>query len=114
MVFEFDGKNHLFGSACPMATMAAMAKMAAGALPAMVDPKEAMVDPTPTDLTILLSNALTPARYCSEGVLGFKNGQEYFWGQNEREAVFGGWVEFEYVPPKLQIIVKAKKLNSDY
>ena len=63
-----------------MATKAAMAKMAAGALPAILDPKEAILDPTPTDLTILLSNALTPARYRSEGFLRFKNGQEYWAG----------------------------------
>ena len=61
-----------------MATMAAMAKMVAGALLAIVHPKEAIVDPTPTDLTILFSNALTPACYCSEGVLRVKNGQQYW------------------------------------
>ena len=61
---------HLFGSACTMATMAAMAKMAAGTLPAIVVP-------TPTDLTILLSNALTPALNGSKRVLRFKNKKEY-------------------------------------
>ena len=48
-----------------MATKAAMAKIVAGVL-------LAIVDPTPTDLTILLSNALTPALNWSEGVLRFE------------------------------------------
>ena len=56
-----------------MATKAAMAKIVAGVL-------LAIVDPTPTDLTILLSNALTPAVNWSEGVLKFEQEkkQEYW------------------------------------
>ena len=80
-----------------MATKAAKAKIVAAAL-------LAIVDPTPTDLTILLSNALTPALNWSEGVLWFEQEKKKeYWAcglfdENERDAINGGWVKFQPPP----------------
>ena len=105
-----------------MATMAAkIAKIVPGDLKIVAGDlllAIVIVDPTPTDLTILLlSNALTPSINRSEGVLRFKNFQEYWacglFAKMREKPYLVWWLDFSSLLYQCKLVLQKAANKKD-